>query len=66
MHDGTDRGDLLDVYSSSKVAHYTQRYGDDCGGGWQVYLRQSVPGLHNAAYAVDGSPMKNWWPFLFY
>jgi hypothetical protein len=66
MHDGTGGSDLLDVYSSSKVAHYTQRYGDDCGGGWQVYLRQNIPGLHNAAHAVDGSPMKNWWPFLFY
>jgi hypothetical protein len=66
MRDGAGSSDLFDVYTSSKVAHYTQRYGDDCGGGWQVYLRQNVPGLHNAAYAVDGAPMKNWWPLLFY
>lgn len=68
MNDGPD-GDVLDRYSSDKesVAVYTQRFGDDgCGGGWQVYYRQNMPGLHNLAHAVDGSSMKNWWPFLFY
>ena len=38
----------------------------DCGGGWQVYWRQSFPGLGNQAIGADGRPMKNWWPFLFY
>jgi hypothetical protein len=38
----------------------------DCGGGWQIYLRQSFPGFQNTAKGVDGQPMKNWWPFLFY
>jgi len=68
MHDGPG-GDILDRYSSDKgsVSAYTQRFGDDgCGGGWQVYYRQNMPGLHNLAYATDGSRMKNWWPFLFY
>jgi hypothetical protein len=68
MKDGPG-GDVLDAYRSDKtsVATYTQRFGDDgCGGGWQVYLRQSMPGLHNLARAADGSRMKNWWPFLFY
>jgi hypothetical protein len=61
--------DLLAGYSSdmAAVAALTAQYGDDgCGGGWQIYYRQSMPGLHNQARAVDGSPMKNWWPFLFY
>ena len=40
--------------------------GSDCGGGWQVYLRQSVPGYRNEAHDSAGQPMKNWWPFLFY
>jgi hypothetical protein len=35
-------------------------------GGWQTYLRQSMPGYDNPAFAEDGTPMKNWWPFLFY
>ena len=38
--------------------------GTGCGGGWQVYLRQNMPGY--GAHAADGSPIKNWWPFLFY
>jgi len=38
----------------------------DCGGGWQVYLRQNIPGLANRARDTGGLPMKNWWPFLFY
>jgi hypothetical protein len=38
----------------------------DCGGGWQLYWRQSIPGVHNKAIGADGKPMKNWWPFLFY
>jgi hypothetical protein len=66
MHDGANGADKFDVYSPNKVDAYTQQVGDDCGGGWQMYLRQSVPGLHNAAFAADGGPMKNWWPFLFY
>jgi hypothetical protein len=68
MHDGSG-GDVLVGYSSDMpaVAGYTQKFGDDgCGGGWQLYYRQSMPGLHNQARAADGSPMKNWWPFLFY
>ena len=68
MHDGPS-GDALVGYSSdmASVAMSTSQFGDDgCGGGWQIYYRQNMPGLHNLAYAADGSPMKNWWPFLFY
>jgi hypothetical protein len=39
---------------------------NDCGGGWQLYLRQSFPGRGNAAKDTAGNAMKNWWPFLFY
>jgi hypothetical protein len=66
MQDGRDGGDLPDLYSSAKEALFAPDSGDDCAGGWEMYLRQSMPGLHNLAYAIDGSPMKNWWPFLFY
>lgn len=38
----------------------------DCGGGWQIFWRQSMPGLGNEAKDDDGQPMLNWWPFLFY
>lgn len=46
-----------------------ERYRDlapDCMGRWVVYWRQNMPGLDNTALDDDGSPMKNWWPFLFY
>jgi hypothetical protein len=62
-------GDRVVGYTSdmASIAALTAQYGDDgCGGGWQIYLRQSMPGVHNLAHAADGSPMKNWWPFLFY
>jgi hypothetical protein len=68
LNDGPN-GDVLAGYSSDMpaVAAYTRQFGDDgCGGGWQVYYRQNMPGLHNRARDADGSPMKNWWPFLFY
>ena len=47
MHDGAG-GDVLAGYSSDMpaVAAYTNQFGDDgCGGGWQVYYRQNMPGL---------------------
>lgn len=38
----------------------------NCGPAWQMYWRQSIPGYGNVALDVDGRPMKNWWPYLFY
>jgi hypothetical protein len=35
-------------------------------GGFLVWWRQNLPGLHNAALDDTGAPMKNWWPFLYY
>jgi hypothetical protein len=68
MQDGVGGSDFTTLYNSSNqfVAQYTQQpqVGSKCGGGWQVYLRQSMPGY--GAFAADGSPIKNWWPFLFY
>jgi hypothetical protein len=58
--------DIFDTYTLDKVAAATAQFGADCGGGWQIYLRQNMPGLGNQARDVDGQPMKNWWPFAFY
>ena len=49
----------------AKVAALAQMF-PDCGGGWQIYWRQSIPGLGTRAKNADGSTMKNWWPLLFY
>jgi len=39
---------------------------DNCGGNWQIWWRQNYPGLNNDKTDLQGRPMKNWWPFLFY
>jgi hypothetical protein len=68
MQDGIGGSDIMTPYSNSdqSVAQYTQQaaVGNGCGGGWQIYLRQNMPGY--GARAADGSLIKNWWPFLFY
>jgi hypothetical protein len=66
LRDARDGGDLLEPYSYDAVESFASRYSTDYGGPWQIYWRQSMPGLYNPAFAEDGSPMKNWWPFLFY
>jgi hypothetical protein len=52
-------------YATYQALNQNRAY-NDCGGGWQIYMRQSFPGYGNAATDVNGGPMKNWWPFLFY
>jgi len=65
LDDGPNGGDAYEPYTAAKVAALDQMF-PDCGGGWQVYWRQSIPGLGNHAKSSDGTPMKNWWPLLFY
>jgi hypothetical protein len=38
----------------------------NCAPAWQMHWRQSIPAYRNRARDIDGRPMKNWWPFLFY
>jgi len=65
LRDDPAGGDAYEPYTAAKVAALGQMF-PDCGGGWQVYWRQSIPGLGNRAKNTDGSTMKNWWPLLFY
>jgi len=65
LGDGANGGDAYEPYTAATVASLDQMF-PDCGGGWQVYWRQSIPGYGNHARGADGSPMKNWWPLLFY
>jgi hypothetical protein len=65
LGDGANGGDAYEPYTAATVASLDQMF-PDCGGGWQVYWRQSIPGTGNHARGSDGSPMKNWWPLLFY
>jgi len=65
LGDGPNGADTLELYTSDKIATADQAF-PDCGGGWQIYWRQSLPGLNNQAKTPDGAPMRNWWPLLFY
>jgi hypothetical protein len=72
LRDGDTGEDRYRAYSADTLPSYDERFigagaqANDCGGSWQLYWRQNMPGLGNGAVADDGSPMKNWWPFLFY
>jgi hypothetical protein len=57
--------DLATPFTSQLVSDYEKRFGD-CGGGWQVYMRQSMPGYGNGGVGDDGKPLKSWWPFLYW
>jgi hypothetical protein len=65
LGDGVNGADAAEPYTSAKVAALDAAYGD-CGGGWQLYWRQNIPGLNNHAKTAAGAPMGNWWPLLFY
>jgi hypothetical protein len=56
---GPGGNDVYQDYSAATVASLASAF-PDCGGGWQIYWRQSMPGPNSPAH------LKNWWPFLFY
>lgn len=71
MRDGGGTDDMREIFNVDRVrtyysTTYAADFGNDCGGAWQMYLRQSIPGRDNRAYDTDGRQMKNWWPYLFY
>jgi hypothetical protein len=57
--------DPAQAFTTAEFEKYNQ-LAPDCGGGWQVWWRQSMPGWKNAARDDQGEPMLSWWPFLFY
>ena len=65
LDDAPGGGDIYQIYPASTVVMQDATY-PNCGGGWQIYWRQSMPGYGNQAKTPDGQPMENWWPVLFY
>jgi hypothetical protein len=67
---GGPNGDQYEPYTADQtITNYDAMYTgtSPCMAGWQIYWRQSMPGYQNqATVSVDGSPMPNWWPMLFY
>lgn len=62
---GPNGADLAKPFTNAAFKQY-QQLAPDCMGPWLVYWRQNMPGLDNKQKDLDGKPMKNWWPFLFY
>jgi hypothetical protein len=65
LRDGVNGADLQVATSNADWDSF-DALAPDCGGDFSVYWRQNLPGLHNQATRADGSPMRNWWPYLFY
>jgi hypothetical protein len=69
LHNGDGGADLTTPYTNAIAAtDYANVSGiaTDCGGSPPTYLFASMPGLRTMATASDGTPMKNWWVYLFY
>ncbi len=70
LRNGADGGDLATPYTASlPTRDYAGAAGvasGDCAGPQVTYLLASMPGLGTTAALPDGTPMKNWWPYLFY
>ncbi|MBX3229051.1 MAG: hypothetical protein KIT84_01835 [Labilithrix sp.] len=65
LRDGANGKDAAELFSRATYAQYKE-LAPDCGGAWQVYWRQSFPGLDNVAKDAKGKSQRNWWPYLFY
>jgi hypothetical protein len=79
LHNGPGGKDLATPYTNAMIAtkygetrqdngfdNYANGVASDCGAVQPTYIFGSMPGLGNTATASDGSPMHNWWVYLFY
>lgn len=66
LHNGVNGLDLTNKYSNAMTDKLYPQLDDDCGGHGTAYLYQNFPGPGTKAQNDDGSPMRNWWVYLFY
>ncbi len=80
MHNGPGGKDLTTPYTNAIAAmkygegtrldngfdNFANGVASDCGAEQPTYIFGSMPGLGNSATAADGTPMHNWWVYLFY
>jgi len=63
FRDGTGQ---KEIFTRSSFSPAYEAVGD-CMGPFLVWWRQSFPGLDSSALEDDGvTPMRNWWPFVYY
>jgi hypothetical protein len=70
MHDGANGKDMTTEFTNAMTDQYAAMQSgatdDDCGGHGTSYLYQSFPSHGTTATNDDGTPMHNWWVYLFY
>jgi hypothetical protein len=80
LHNGTGGKDLTTPYTNAMAAtkygegtrldngfdNFTNGVASDCGAEQPTYIFGSMPGLGTTATFTDGTPMHNWWVYLFY
>jgi hypothetical protein len=77
LKNGPDGKDLTTTYTNAMTNELYGQHSqncpadkpacdDDCGGHGTTYLYQNFPGPNTAATNDDGTPMQNWWVYLFY
>jgi hypothetical protein len=77
LHNGPGGKDLTTPFTNAMTDALYGRSGrtrpanqpacdDDCGGHGTTYLYQNFPGPATPATNDDGTPMHNWWVYLFY
>jgi hypothetical protein len=68
LQDGPDGKDLLTPYSVRTLDRWKDHPVARAmpGGAWFLYWWQSWPGYGTKAKMPDGTPMKNWWVYLYY
>lgn len=77
LHNGDNGKDQTTPYTNAMTDRYYGRStrdcpahqpacDDDCGGHGTTYLYQNFPSFGTQATNDDGTPMRNWWVYLFY
>jgi hypothetical protein len=66
LRNGEGGKDLTNKYTNAMTDKLYPQIDDDCGGHGSAYLYQNFPGPGTKAQNDDGTPMHNWWVYLFY
>jgi hypothetical protein len=68
MHNGPDgKKDLTTPFTNAMTdTLFKNVVDDDCGGHGTMYLYENFPGPGTKSTNDDGTPMHNWWVYLFY
>jgi hypothetical protein len=67
MHNGTGGKDLTTPFTNAMTdTLFGSMEDDDCGGHGTAYIYENFPGPGTTAMNDDGTPMHNWWVYLFY